>query len=89
MGGVSALAMLGALAEGRTDPVALAEMARGRLRGKRDALTVSLEGSVGAHQRFVLGAQLRHLAELDRLIAELGAEIEARPQSRPVGVEVA
>ena len=42
MQGVSAQAMLRAVLEGQTDPKVLAELARGRLRNKRDQLELSL-----------------------------------------------
>jgi transposase len=70
--------VLEGLIAGESDPATLADLARGRLRDKREALEAALEGRVGAHQRFLLGAQLRHLAEVDALIAEVSAEIEAR-----------
>jgi hypothetical protein len=41
-------------------------------------LIEALAGSVGPHQRFLLGAQLRHLADLDALIESLDAEIKER-----------
>jgi len=76
--GVSGRAMLGALAAGEDDAAALARLARGRLRDKEAALTEALEGRLDAHGRFLLRAQLRHLEELDRLIAEVSGEIEGR-----------
>lgn len=76
--GVSGQAMLAALLDEGADPAAIAELARGRLRDKRPALIEALEGSVGPHQRFLLRAQLRHLAELTDLIAAVSAEIEER-----------
>jgi hypothetical protein len=50
----------------------------GRLRNKHEALVAALTGGVGAHQRFLLAIQLRHLADLDELIEGLDAEIEER-----------
>jgi transposase len=78
IGGVSGRAMLAALAAGETDASALAGLARGQLRTKTATLTAALEGRMGAHQRFMLGAMLRHLEELDAHIAEVSAEIGAR-----------
>jgi transposase len=80
--GVSGQAILRALVAGTTDPAALAELARGRLRDKRADLERALAGAVGPHQRFLLGEQLRHLAALDDSIARVSAEIAARV--RPV-----
>jgi transposase len=74
----SARDMLAQLAAGETDPQHLAELARGKMREKRAALELALEGSVGPHQRFLLGQQLAHLAQLEALIATLSTEIAAR-----------
>jgi transposase len=76
--GVSGRAMLQALVAGTTAPGELAQWAQPRLQASRQALEAALEGAVGAHQRLLLGAQLRHIAFLDQAIAELDAEIEAR-----------
>jgi transposase len=76
--GVSGRAMLDALLIGQRDPRALAELARGRLRDKHEALVESLEGQVGEHQRFLLGALLHHLDTIDQLIGNVSAEIEER-----------
>lgn len=51
--GVSGRAMLWALAEGREDPGELSQLAETRLRRKKAELELALEGSVGAHQRFM------------------------------------
>src|SRR5437870_9195634 len=59
--GVSGRAMLSALAAGETDPAALAEMAKGRMRAKRPELALALRGLVGGHQRLLLASGLRHL----------------------------
>ena len=82
LGGVSGRAILTALTEGTEDPEALAQLAKGRLRRKHDLLIEALAGSVGPHQRFLLGAQLRHLEDLDAVLESLDAEIKER--LRPV-----
>jgi transposase len=76
--GVSGLAILRALIGGEEDPGVLAALARGRMRAKRAALEETLEGRMGAHQRFTLGVMLRHIGELDRNIEDVSAEIERR-----------
>lgn len=78
IGGVSGRAILAAMVEGTTDPDALADLARGRLRAKHDALVGALTGGIGSHQRLLLKVQLRHLADLDTLISGLDAEIAER-----------
>jgi transposase len=78
--GVSGRAMLTALAQGATDPEALAELARGTLREKRAALAEALEGRVNAHHRFLLTRHLEHLAFVEAQIAgfdqEIGRQLE-------------
>jgi transposase len=76
--GASGLAMLRQIAAGQSDPEALAELARGRLRDKMDALQEALLGLVGDHQRFMLNSQLRHLDFLDAEIARSDEEVSER-----------
>lgn len=85
--GVSGRSILRALVAGEADPVALADLARGRMRSKRPALEDALTGSIGPHQRFILATMLRRLHELDAHIATVSAEIEAR--LRPFGEPIA
>jgi transposase len=85
--GASGRAMLEALIAGEVDAPALATLARGRLREKHNALIEALEGRVGAHQRFLLAALLRHLDTIDELVTQVSAEIEAR--LRPFEAEIA
>ena len=65
--GVSGRAMLKALVGGDS-PEAMAQLAKGQLRQKRDDLVLALEGRVEEHHRFVLPIQLRRLeaAEQER-----------------------
>jgi transposase len=74
--GVSGWAMLEALAEGETDAKRLAEMARGPLRKKLPQLQAALQGRLTATQRWLLGEQLAHVADLDQRIAKLSGKIE-------------
>lgn len=76
--GASGLAMLRAIARGETDPEALAELARGRLRDKMPALKEALWGLVGDHQRFMLQSQLRHLDFLNEEISRSDEEVSER-----------
>ena len=78
--GVSARAMLEALIAGHTDPVALAELARGRLRTKRDVLARALAGRFTAHHAFLLTEHLGHLDYLEEAMERLSAEIAQRLQ---------
>jgi transposase len=75
--GVSGRAMLAALVAGSDDPAALAGLARGSLRGKTPELTEALQGFVTDHHRFLLRTLLRQIEQLEALIAEYAARIEA------------
>jgi transposase len=75
--GVSGRAILAALLTGHADPQALAELAKGRLRNKRDQLTKALEGRVKPHHRFVLTELLCQIDGVDDTIARFDAQIQA------------
>jgi transposase len=70
--------VLAALAGGETDPGALADLARGRLRTKLPELERALAGRMGAHQRFLLARQLSHVDFLEEQIEQVSAEIAER-----------
>ena len=53
--GVSGRLMLGALADGNTNPDALAELSRGKLRKKRPDLRLALDGDPAATRRLAAG----------------------------------
>jgi transposase len=74
--GKSGRAMLEALIAGEQNPAVLAELARGRLRAKRQELQLALEGRLVAQHRTVLKHLLAHIDFLEQSIAELEAEIE-------------
>ena len=76
--GVSGRRMLNALVAGTTDPVALAALADPRLRATPALLQSALTGTVGAHQRFLLGQLLAHVDELAAHITALDVEIAQR-----------
>jgi transposase len=74
--GVSGRAMLTALVAGTTDPAALADLARGRLRQKLSALRQALTGRFRGHHAFLVTQLLAHLDYLDETLGALSAEIE-------------
>ncbi len=75
--------MLDALIVGSTDIAAMADLARGKMRAKRDLLERALAGRMAPHQRFLLTEQLCHIDALDDGIARVSAEIAER--MRPFG----
>lgn len=71
-------AILDALLAGVTDPVELAELAKGRLRSKIPALTQALRGSFRVeHHGLLVGQMLAHVDFLDEAIVALDARISA------------
>jgi transposase len=79
--GVSGRAMLEALIAGQRDPKVLAELARGRMRGKRGALVQALTGRFDDHHAELARMLLDHYdaltAQLDRLTARIQELIAA------------
>jgi transposase len=76
--GVSGRAMLDALVHGTTDPVVLADLAKGKLRKKIPALQEALEGRFDELHALLIGAILAHLDFLDEQIDRLSDAIEVR-----------
>lgn len=74
--GVSGRAILEAIIAGQATPEQMAELAKGRMRDKRDQLTKALEGRVKAHHRFVLTELLCQIDSLEETIARFDQEIE-------------
>jgi transposase len=74
--GVSGRALLAALLAGHNNPQALAELAKGRLRSKRDQLK-ALDGRVKPPHRFVLTELLCQIDGLDDTIARFDAQVQA------------
>jgi transposase len=75
---VSGRAILEALVNGASEPAALAELARGQLRGKRAALCEALRGRLLEHHRFQLQIALRQWAMLQELVGQLDQRIAAQ-----------
>jgi transposase len=78
--GVSARAILDALVAGETDGALLADLARGRLRAKRDQLAQAVVGRFAPHHAFMITEQLSHLDYLDEAMERISTEIEQRLQ---------
>jgi transposase len=79
--GVSGREMLRAMARGETDAAALAELARGSLRGKIPLLQEAARGSLTAHHQFLLRQWMTMWDELALRITQFEQRIEE--QIRP------
>jgi transposase len=75
--GASGRAMLEALVQGTSDPAILAELARGRMRGKLPALRQALAGYFRPHHAFLAIQILAHLDHLEGAVATLSERIAA------------
>ena len=77
--GKSARAMLEALLkEEEADPAALAQLALGKLRLKREQLTQALTGHLKPHHRVLIKEHLAHIDRLDEATRRLDQEIAGR-----------
>lgn len=71
--GTSGRAILAALVAGEVNPEVMADLAKGRLRNKREELSHALEGRVKPHHRFVLAELLVQIDSLDETIERFNA----------------
>jgi transposase len=74
--GVSGRAMLEALIEGNRDPVALADLAKRRMRSKIPELTEALTGRFSAHHAFLVRMHLDLIDNYSGALKELTERIE-------------
>jgi transposase len=73
--GVSAQKMIAALIEGRQTPELIAELAKGRLRGKKEQLEQALVGRVSDRHRFLLERVQSHVRWLEAQVAEIDGQV--------------
>lgn len=76
--GKSGRAILEALLAGEQDPQHLADLAQGRMKGKREQLIEALQGTLSEHHLFLLSSQLRQVDFLAAQVQELDQEIARR-----------
>jgi len=79
--GVSGRAILAAIVQGQANASEMAELAKGRLRSKREQLAQALEGRVKSQHRFILTELLCQIDGLEETIARFDEQIQA--YSRP------
>ncbi len=76
--GKSAHAMLQALLQDDAEPAALAELALGKMRTKRESLEQALTGLLKEHHRILIREHLGHIKTLDEAIVRVSHEIAER-----------
>jgi transposase len=76
--GTSAQHMLQALVKGELSPTAMAELARGRMRAKREQLAQALTGHLQPHHGCLIAEHLAHSESLEEAIHRRSAEIVQR-----------
>lgn len=74
----SSRAMIEALIAGERDPAVLADLAKGRMRSKKDGLTEALAANWRPHHSSVARRIIAHIDFLDATINELSGEIAER-----------
>jgi transposase len=86
--GVSARAILAALIAGETDPVVLAELARGRMRSKREVLAQAVVGRFTPHHAFLITEHLSQLDYLEEAVERVSAAIAQRLADEQAALEL-
>lgn len=76
--GASGMLILKALLRGDSTPEAMAELAKGRLRHKREMLEMALRGSLDEHHRRMLQLQLQRIERSTQDLQALDLDIDAR-----------
>ena len=76
--GVSAGKMIRAIISGNVDPVSLADLAVGRLKGKKEKLKDALQGHFRDHHGFMIQASLDHIEYMEKVIADLDRQISEK-----------
>jgi transposase len=74
--GVSGCEMIKEIIKGNTDAGALSELARGRLKNKKEELKKSFNGRVTEHHRMLIEMSLNHIEYMEKQIAELDLQID-------------
>lgn len=74
--GVRGTAIVNAIIEGETNPVVLADLAKGSLKKKKNILQSALRGNITAHHRFMLKTIRKSLCHIESIIADVDQQIE-------------
>jgi transposase len=72
--GVSGSQMIEAIMEGKLSEAEIADLAKGRLKSKKEEIREALVGYFHDHHRFMIKASLEHIKYLEKLISDLDRE---------------
>ncbi len=86
--GKSGRQILEALVAGGSQPVELAQLAKGRMREKIPLLERALAGSFQPHQQFMVARHLAFIDAIDETVTQVSAEIAERLRSVEADVEL-
>jgi len=76
--GVSASAIVEELMKGELTVEEMSALARGRLKAKREQLKKALVGHFKEHHKFMLTASLKHIREIEKIVADIDARIDQK-----------
>ena len=76
--GVSGSQMIEAIMEGKLREAEIADLAKGRLKSKKEEIREALVGYFHDHHRFMIRASLEHIKHLEKLIEDLDRETKKK-----------
>lgn len=76
--GVSATAIIDALLKRELTVSAMANLARGKLLSKKDAIREALVGKITDHHVFMIRTSLQHIRGMEQLIVELDVQVDEK-----------
>lgn len=68
--------MISAIIDGEQDSAILVNMAKGRLRSKKQQLILALEGNISEHHRFMLELSKTAILQLNELLNQVDTRID-------------
>lgn len=76
MFGISGWSMITAIIDGEQDPIILANLAKGRLKIKKQELILALEGNLNEHHRFMLSLSKTAILQFNELLNQVDKRID-------------
>jgi hypothetical protein len=76
--GASGSQMIEAIMEGKLNEAEIADLAKGKLKSKKEEIREALVGYFQDHHRFMIKASLEHIKYLEKLISDLDQETKKK-----------